>query len=54
MVQIWKIIVLRCFILLHETETFSFRHEIFRCYENLFFHVQRTWWRNFYFMLYIK
>ena len=38
----------------HETQIFRFGHEIFRCYGCLFFHIQRTWWRNFYFMLYIK
>ena len=45
-------IVLRCFILWHETEIFCFGHEIFCCYGYLFFHIQRTWWRNFYFMLF--
>ena len=37
----------------YETEIFRFRHEIFHCYGYLFFHIQCTWWRNFYFMLHI-
>ena len=41
------------FFLWHETEIFRFGHAIFRCYGYLFF-LQRTWWKNFYFMLYIK
>ena len=34
-------------------QIFRFRHEIFHCYGYLFFHIQCTWWRNFYFMLHI-
>ena len=42
MVRIMYTRVLRCFIIWHETEIFRFGHEIFRCYEYLFFHIQRT------------
>ena len=31
-----------------------FRYKAIRCSGYLFFHTQRTWWRNFYFMIYIK
>ena len=54
MVQILSTRVLRCSILWDEKEMFRFGLKIFFCYGYSFFHIQRTWWRNFYFMLYIK
>ena len=35
-------------------QIFRFGYEIFRCYGYLFFHIHRIWWKNSYFMLYIK
>ena len=41
-------------VLFYDMKQKCFGLKIFRCYGYSFFHIQRTWWRNFYFMLYIK